>query len=155
MASYVLQPVWKEFLLFSYDSIYIYFVQCVEYKKNRHLACWFLSSKIWSLKNRPYTQILIWDNYNFTRTDNLFTQPLYKPTPVSCTFRLDKNIASIVKTDHRKGHAAMHRPNAHTTRLKILTLNFVEGVVSMRYLMQFVELCMVASRDRSILYDLS
>jgi hypothetical protein len=49
----------------------------------------------------------------------------------------------------------MHRPNAHTTRLKILTLNFVEGVVSMRYLMQFVELCMAASRDRSILYDLS
>jgi hypothetical protein len=31
MVSYVLQFVWKESLLFSYDSPYTHFMQCVEY----------------------------------------------------------------------------------------------------------------------------
>jgi hypothetical protein len=34
MTSYVLQPVWKESLLFSYDNSYTHFVQCVEYKND-------------------------------------------------------------------------------------------------------------------------
>jgi hypothetical protein len=43
----------------------------------------------------------------------------------------------------------MHRPNIHATRLQILTLKFIKGVVFMRYLVSMVEVCMVASRDES------
>jgi hypothetical protein len=49
----------------------------------------------------------------------------------------------------------MHGLNAHATKLKNLTPNFVEGVVSMMYLMSYVEFCMTVSRDGSISYDLS
>jgi hypothetical protein len=49
----------------------------------------------------------------------------------------------------------MHGPNTHETRLKILTLNFVDGIVSMMYLVSYVKFCMAASRDESISYDLS
>jgi hypothetical protein len=52
----------------------------------------------------------------------------------------------------------MHRPNAHATRLKISTPNFVEGVVSMMYLVPYVEFCMLlaemkASRMTSLNYQ--
>jgi hypothetical protein len=49
----------------------------------------------------------------------------------------------------------MHRSNAHATRLKILTPNFIEGVISMMYLMSYVKFYMAANRDENISYDLS
>jgi hypothetical protein len=49
----------------------------------------------------------------------------------------------------------MNRPNAHATRSKILTPNFVEGVISMMYLVLYMKFCMATSRDESILYDLT
>jgi hypothetical protein len=49
----------------------------------------------------------------------------------------------------------MQGPNAHATRSKILTSNFIEGAVSMMYLVPYVEFYMATSRDRSISYDLS
>jgi hypothetical protein len=49
----------------------------------------------------------------------------------------------------------IHGSNAHATRSKISTPNFVESVVSMMYFVPYVKFCMAANRDRSISYDLS
>jgi hypothetical protein len=56
---------------------------------------------------------------------------------------------------HIKSHAAMHESNVHTTLLKISIPNFIEGSISMRYLMPIVEVYMTIKRDKNILYDLS
>jgi hypothetical protein len=49
----------------------------------------------------------------------------------------------------------MHRPGAHATRSKILTPNFIEGVISIMYLVSYMKFYMAASRDGNIPYDLS
>jgi hypothetical protein len=49
----------------------------------------------------------------------------------------------------------MYESNDHATQLKISTLNFIDGTITMRYLMPFVKFYMIASRDESISYNLS
>jgi hypothetical protein len=48
------------------------------------------------------------------------------------------------------GYAIMHLSNVHTTRLKILTLYFIEGDISMKYFVSMVEFYMNASRTKAI-----
>jgi hypothetical protein len=74
------------YLFFIWQSLYIFCAMCWVQKWWTTSRCWFLPFKIWSLKNCPYTQMLIWVNGNFIRTDNLFMPPLHEPILICYTF---------------------------------------------------------------------
>jgi hypothetical protein len=95
----------KRLFIFSQDSPCTFYVICWVQKWWTTLS--LFPFEIWHLKNYSYTQMLIWDDNNFLRTD-LCTQPPHESTPIiywlityyRSKYKRYKLLFSIISTCH-------------------------------------------------------